>query len=414
MLKYSRNPLLVLMLALILITCVDPFNPHLKGTGSILVVDALLTNENRSYRVELSRTTPSQNIPAEKVSGANIYIRDRNGNSHYLNETAPGVYKTDSLTFIGQTGNTYVLDIVTTDGIEYESDPCIMYPVEPIDNVYFTRDQSFSSNGADLDDGIRIFLDSENDGGSRYLRWDYKEWWKFSVPYPKEYTYIDQFNIPEVDTLKQVCWTSAVSDGIDIRSAESSQSARIEKEPILFIASGKSDRLLLQYCIEVRQLSLSQSEFEFWDHMKQINESTGDIFEKQPFSIISNIHNKNNPGEPVLGYFQVSSAATKRIYITPDQLEGLNIPEYKYDCESVEVGLSDYFPGAQDTLRSTFDKIYEGYTLSGYIFIKPVYDMRMNLIKMVFSKPVCALCTARGSLKKPDFWVDLKPAQKKR
>ncbi len=398
------------ILFITLITCIDPFNPQLKGTTKVLIVDALLTNENRSYAFKLSWATDTQNTKPEMASGATVSVRDISGASTTLTEGDAGVYKTDSLQFLGATGNSYILNIKTPDGNEYESDTCAMYPVQPIDNIYFLKDQEFTNNGSEVQDGIRIFIDSDNKGDCKYVRWTYNEWWKFSVPQPKLYNYIDQYHIPYVDLIKQVCYATNPSNAITIRSTAFSATNQIQKQPIMFIASDKSDRLLIQYYIEIKQLSLSKTEFEFWNHMSEINEGGVDIFDKQPFSIPSNIHNKNNPSELVLGYFQVSAAEPKSIYITPDELASFNLPAYDYNCERVEVGPNDYPASA----RMTFDKIYISYTGASFVFIEPIYDIRFNLQKLAFTKNYCALCTLNGSLTKPDFWIDLKSAQTKK
>jgi Domain of unknown function (DUF4249) len=410
--KKLVKPLIFLLIVCMLCTCIDPYSPKLNGFKSLLVVDAFLTNENRSYFVKLSRTNEVQNIETTMESGALVMIKDQSGNNSLLYEISAGIYKTDSLLFNGETGNSYILYIKTPEGTEYESEPCLMYPVTQIDSILYTKDQEITNNGSETNEGIRIFVNSKSSEDSKYFRLVYNEWWKFSVQYPKKFNYINENTIFEVDQIKQVCWNSKSSDEIIIQSTESGQTNKIEKEPILFIASDKSDRLLIQYCIEVRQLSLSKREFEFWDHMKQIHETGGDIFEKQPFSIVSNIHNISNPDEPVLGYFQVSAAKQKRIYITAKDISDLNIPLYHYDCERIEAAPGDY-PSSQDpATKMTFDKIYNSYTIAGYDFVEPIYDMRWNLQKLVFSKPSCTNCTLEGSLKKPDFWIDLDLRQK--
>jgi hypothetical protein len=398
-----RFPLLPGILFILLLTCIDPFNPQIKGTGSILVVDALLTNENRSYSCKLSRTIQTQYADPTMVTGAEVVIRDINGFSNELREAEPGIYRSDSLEFLGEAGHSYVLNIKTSNGMEYESDTCYLNPTQPIDTIYFLKDQEIAANGSEIQEGIRIFINSANTGGCKYFRWLYNEWWKFSVPYPKKYLYFSEDSITEVDTIKQVCWASHKSDEFILKSMISSVDDRIERKPILFIDPAESDRLLIQYCIEIRQLSLSATEYEFWDQLALVNEGGSGIFEKQPFTVLSNIHNKNNPDELVLGYFQVSGADLKRIYITPDQLSGLNLAPYKSDCEIVY--------GEPDPDYGSFDQIYEVYTSMGYLFIEPAYDIMYHetLTALAFSKPQCALCTVRGSLTKPDFWVDIEP-----
>jgi hypothetical protein len=201
--------------------------------------------------------------------------------------------------------------------------------------------------------------------------------------------------------VKEVCYAYNGSDEIMIRTTASASSNSIQKQPILFIPSYETDRLLIQYYIEVKQLSMSKTEFEFWEHMKEINEAGVDIFDKQPYSIPGNIHNKSNPSDLVLGYFQVSSVEPKSIYILPDDIASFNLPVYEYQCDRIERGPDDYFD------HRSFDKIYAGFASSTYIFIEPVYDLRWRLIKLAFAKRPCAICTANGSLTQPDFWIDM-------
>ncbi len=407
--KKIRKPLIIVLLFVTLITCIDPFNPNLRGTTSILIVDALLTNENRSYAFKLSWTSQNQNTKPVMAAGATVILKDKEGASTNLTETTPGVYKSDSLQFLGRIGNSYILEIKTSDGNEYISDTCTMLPVKPIDRIYFTKDQEFINNGSKILDGLRIFIDSENQGEGKYVRWIYEEWWKFSVPEPKRFEYINKDDIRQVEQIKQVCYAYNGSDDITIKSTASSASTNIVKQPILFVPSDQSNRLLIRYYVKIKQLSLSKTEFEFWDHMREINEGGVDIFDKQPFSVPSNIHNKGNPSELVLGYFQVSAVEPKSLYIIPDDIEALNLPAYEYKCDRIERGPDDY-PG----VRMTFDMIYAGYTNGGYQFIEPIYDLRWNLLKLAFAKNFCAICTNSGSLTVPDFWVEEKSSLTKK
>jgi hypothetical protein len=69
--------------------------------------------------------------------------------------------------------------------------------------------------------------------------------------------------------------------------------------------------------------------------------------------------------------------------------------------------LLDVYPILTNENRSYTDNIYSHYTFEGYEFIEPVWDLRMNLQKLAFAKPLCSVCTFSGSITKPDFWVDL-------
>lgn len=279
-----------------------------------------------------------------------------------------------------------------------------MSPVQDIDSIYFTKDQEILDT--ETQDGIRIFIDSKGNSDCKYYRWTIEEWWKFTVPDPKLFDFVNETTIIHCTQINQTCWRNEKSNGIIIKSTDTGISNRFEKKPVLFIASDKSDRLLVQYCIQVRQLSISRSEYSFWDRMRQINESGGDIFDKQPFQITGNVHNINKPEEQVLGYFQVSGAAIKKRYITSDEVSALVLPTYTYECDKIVIGPDDFVVDPSGHIPPpTFDHIYKMYKNS-YVFVEQVIEDGI-LKKLIFATPVCADCTLRGHLTKPDFWIDL-------
>src|SRR5450759_2949729 len=189
----------------IICTCIDPYSPNLKGYDSLLAVDGLITDANVPYIVKLSRTLQNQNDSPPSVSDAIVSLTDDAGNNSTFINTGSGIYKTDSNEFRGTVGRTYVLHIATSDGKEYESAPCLMYPVPEIDSVYFAKDQQLVNNGTQSLDGISIYLDSKGGTDNQYYRWSYEETWKFKVPFPKNFDYIktpDQPNSPKFHQIK--------------------------------------------------------------------------------------------------------------------------------------------------------------------------------------------------------------------
>src|SRR5512133_1556319 len=391
--------LIILFILSNLVTCIDPYTPNLDKFESLLVVDALLTDENTSYYVRLSRSVNEAGSDPEMVSGAEVLIIDDLGNSTTLIEDTKGIYKTDSLIFTGKTGRSYKLHIKTDYGQEYESESCFMSPVQDIDSIYITRGQEIIDT--EPRDGIRINIDSKGESDSRYYRWKYEEWWEFNVPYPKAYNYINDTTLTEFKPVRRTCWANNKSYEIIVKSSETGIS-----EPLLFIASEESDRLLVQYHIRVLQLSISKQEYEFWESMKKINETGGDIFDKQPFQINGNIHNVNNPNEQVLGYFQVSGAKVASRYIRRSQLAGFDLPRFQYDCPKFRKGPIDFFDPTLPGILPTLDQIYEWYMIAHLTFIWAIDFPGLNA-RLVFVDPLCADCTLRGSLTKPDWWIEL-------
>jgi hypothetical protein len=396
----------VLFASFIFVTCIDPYTPDLRKFESRLVVDALVTDEDASNYVRLSHTVETPDEEAIPESGATVIISDDLGNTTTLVERYPGDYRTDSLVFRGTVGRTYTLSIETTDGDIYESEPCIMYPVPEIDSLYYGRDQLFSEETGTFDEGITFYIDTRNETPGSYYRWSYDEWWKFTVQDPKTYDYINDSTIIPLTEIRSTCFAYNRSNTIDIENTLAGHSGDFIMKPVLFVSSSESDRLMIQYCVEVRQMSVSAKEYEFWNLMTQINKAGGDIFDKQPFQVFSNVTNSTDPDDQVIGYFQVSSVKKKRMYVTYSEADELDLPMYYYDCGRIEKGEVDYPPVGMGR-GLTFNMIYASFVNSGYTFIKPINTPDGELYRLAFVWPECADCTIRGSLKKPWFWVDL-------
>jgi hypothetical protein len=407
MLRVGIKSFIVLFVLFALFTCIEPYSPELKGYESLLVVDGLITDENSAYTISLSRTMQEQDGMPVKISDATLFISDENDNDTYLMNIGKGLYKTDSLEFKGIVGKTYVLHIITSEGNEYQSEPCTMKSVPEIDSIYYAKDQELINNGTESQVGIRIYIDSNGEDINRYYRWDFEETWKFRVPTPKKFNYINDSTFEPVLNVNEYCWKTRKSDEILIRSLYAGQEGRIESEPIFFIAPEKSERLLIQYSILVKQYSISKKEFDFWDNLKRVNESGGDIFATQPFSVISNVHNVKNPKEQVLGYFQVSAVKHKRKTIPFSEIVGLNLPYYNNKCERIEMAPED-IPMPQFGEPLTWDDLYRIYCItSDFYFVEPKFiSGTQELEKLVFARPECSDCAITGTLTKPDFWVD--------
>jgi hypothetical protein len=402
-------------LILILVnTCIDPYSPNLSGYESILVVDGLITNSSSSSVVKLSTTMQNQNDLAPAVSDANVYITDDEGNSTTLINSGNGIFRTDSTVFRGVAGRTYVLHILLNNGSEYESAPCMMYPVPDIENVYYERDQQLINNGTKNLDGISIYLDSKS-GENQYFRWAFEETWKFRVPFPKRYNYFKVPDLPDnpiilpVADVKEFCWKSRKSQEILIGSVAPGTSGRIEKKPVFFIAPDQTDRLTIQYSILVSQYSISKTEYDFWNNLKQINETGSDIFARQPYSVSSNLHNTKDKGERVLGFFQVSAVSQMRKNITRADVENMVLPLYSSPCISYQ--LDPHFFDTQCMCPPrTWDDVYDRMViLMHYALSEPIYDANNYIVlsKLVFTTEDCANCELTGTSKEPAFWKEI-------
>jgi hypothetical protein len=422
MLRPGIKSVITLIAVCTFCTCIDPYVPKLGDYESLLVVDGLVTNEDRSYEVHLTRSFQAIDSPPVYEENATVYVTDDLGNEFHFMYTGNGSYKSDSTLFSGSTGRTYKLHVITGDQDEYESDPCYLQQVPQIDSLYFQKDEQLFNNNTEQLEGVSVYLDSKWTDNDQYYRWSYDETWKFKVPFPKKFDFIYDKNghdtyqpisyqgrIVPVKEIKEFCWKNNQSGEVTVSTNLNGQAGKLIKQPINFIASEKSDRLLIQYSILVNQYSISKSEYEFWNNLKKVNETTGDILARQPYSVTGNLHNLKNPDERVLGFFKVSGLSQKRIYIYYRDIATMGLPLYSQQCAE-----SFYAPGNFETPcrcpPKTWDDVYWYLSImDDYIFIRPIYQGEgdANLVKMVFTRPECADCELAGKKEKPDFWTEL-------
>jgi hypothetical protein len=404
--KPGSGSVIVLIIIFLLTTCIEPYIPNIEGYQSLLVVDGLITDENTSYSVKLARSMQEEGDP-EMVSDASVSVSDDIGNNYFFINSGDGIYKSDTKDFKGSVGRTYTLHITTSEGEEYKSDPCLMYDVPDIDSVFFEKDEILVNNGTESDIGIQIYLRSREGDDSRYYRWEYDETWKFKVPTPSRSIYIDETHIYMNPDVREYCWKNRKSSEILINRTYPGDSKTIQKMPLAFIASDKSDRLLLHYSMLVRQFSISREEYQFWYNLSKVDVIGGDIFAAQPYSVSSNIHDVNRPDRKVLGYFQVSAVREKRKEIPFSDIVGLDLPYYHYPCIRIEDS-PDILPWVKFNPPLTWDDIHYMYTTSGYTFVEPKYIQgTLKLDRLVFTKIECSDCSVTGTTLKPDFWIDM-------
>jgi hypothetical protein len=337
---------------IILITagCAEKFTPDIDDVQYIPVVEGLITNQPEVYTIRLYWSIPVGETKIIPLGRCDVKVHDDHGHIYKFTETStPGTYVSDSTTFQGVVGRKYTLRINTNNATpkeySYESVPVEMKAVPPIDSLYYEKALITGTlPWGSQKEGIQIYLNTYDPTGEcRFFRWNYTETWKFEIPYI----------VPN-----QTCWITINSKDIDIKNTMTLSDSRIVCHPVILITN-ETDRLSRRYSIIVNQYSLSEEEFAYWEKLQNVTQDVGSLYDIIPFSIPGNIYCVEDPGEKILGYFSVSARTSKRIYI------------------------NTIFP------------------LSLYFYRQCAMDPVMMLYN-----PRCLDCTYRGTLKKPDFWVD--------
>jgi hypothetical protein len=360
---------LVLFLLVFATGCTTRFIPDVDENKEVLVVEGMITDQNRVNKIKLTRSLPLGKIIAPKpVKGAIVTITDDKGPVTTLKEGPIGTYSTDSTSFRGKIGHRYYLSI-RIGGTLYSTVYTEMKPVPPIDSVYYEK-VNIPQTGifSFVVEGCRIYVDSHDPSGNcLYYRWNFSETWEFRLPWP----------VPN-----NICWKTETSDKILIKSTAAYSQAKVTRFPLTFI-NNSTDRLNVRYSVLVNQYSLTEAEYNFWEKVKNISENVGSLYDISPMSIRGNVNCVTNPDEPVLGYFSVSAVEQKRLFIKDTFL---GKPNYYSDCIS-------------DTVRG---KLPPGINVSFWVLQD--FSIETPSSWVITYHKECADCTTKGSNVRPPYW----------
>ncbi|MFO7622633.1 MAG: DUF4249 domain-containing protein [Bacteroidales bacterium] len=356
----------------LLVGCTIEFVPDIEEDKELLVVSGLITDQEISNRITLSRSTPvGDPLTARAVTGAVVTVKDEAGVVTNLTESSPGTYSTDSTTFRGRVGGSYALNIKIGND-SYETDFIEMKPVPSINSLYYEKVViTASTDSSKIDEGCRIYLDTYDPTGKcLFFRWRFVETWEYHIPYP---------------VVNDKCWTTERSGRILIKNTNVYNQARISKYPLIFITNNTT-RLQIKYSILVYQYSINESEYSFWEKLQNINENVGGLYDMTPMAIPGNVKCTTRPGETVLGYFSVSAATQKRLFVKNEFLGQHHFYTY---CVT-------------DTISGSLPE--EGLNRDYWVLEDNSNEIPPWWVVTTYSE--CADCATEAERIKPDYWDD--------
>lgn len=316
---------IIYILLAFLISCITPFEPEIKPSEiNKYVVSGLVSDYSELQSVSITMASSIGSPAKIPVTGCSVLIRDDRGNLFQMQESGGGLYQR----FIDRSylvpGVSFKVEIVTGSGIKIESDYEKMNECPDVDSVYYLRRDIISNNPGEVTQGIQFFLNVDGKStDNHFFRWELTETWEYHVPYPREWYYDGTVHhIFPPDYSRKVCWSTIPVNGIFTLSTLGLTENKYEMLPLHFI-DNLTSRLMYGYILLVKQFSMSEAAYSYWDQLRINSGGQGGLYEKQPLSITGNLHNLTDPENAVLGFFGASSVRSKRIFI--HKVEGLNI-----------------------------------------------------------------------------------------
>jgi hypothetical protein len=391
--------LCLLLLCFAAISCTEQYAFQTTTFEQALVIEATITNELKPQQIKISRTYKLEENGPTFETGADVYVTDNAGNQYDFEENG-GVY-TSVNAFQAISGNSYTLHITTSDGKSYSSSAEILTTVNNMQDVTATVQTVNGIRGVSIN--AKSF-DPAN--SSKYYRYEYEETYKIIAPRWSMYEAHtipaepgqDHANIEVVlrgPEETKTCYATEISNDI-IQTTTSDLSEDRVDFAVRFI-SDQNPIISHRYSILVRQYIQSLAAFTFYKTLKELSGSESILSQNQPGFFSGNMHSEENPDEKVVGFFEVASVSSKRIFFNyADLFPGEQLPPYFANCD-----IHDF----------KFCFIAADFECKGAALLSVIgtnsllyFDMIGEYYYMV--EPPCGDCTTIGSNVIPPFWED--------
>ncbi len=393
--------------------CTTPYTYQSSSAyEDVIVIESTITNQNKTQEVKVTRAYKLDEKSPTFEAGAVVFVTDNLGNKYDFKQSTDKY--TSVTTFQVVADRQYQLHVRTKDGRSYISS------TEKLPQQ--TEISSVEANKVTKDNqlGVEITVNSNDPtNNSHYYRYEYEETYKIVAPkyYPVKATvvYYPAGSYPPGKVVLQdrtedakTCYTTKNSTELLLTSTSDLSEDRVSNFPVRFIAS--TDPIIMnRYSILVKQYVQSLAAHTFFETLSEISKSGSILSQTQPGFFYGNIKAVDNPGEKVIGYFDVSSYSEKRIFFNfKDLLDGQPIPLYPYNCptefateDEAKAYIFSYCFNKNPDFKCQGELILS-FLSSGY----KVYYPTENPTSYVIYPIECGDCTSFSSNIKPSFWID--------
>lgn len=320
---------IICILYLLLTSCEEIYRPSLDNTENILVVEGLITNENKSHKIYLSRTKTFNATTNQPESEAIIYVTNTKGEvfSFKENEYVAGCYQSDSTVFQAQIGEKYTLTIETSGKI-YKSSEQELLPIADSSNVYGSH--KIIDMYKYVGDEFKLYnLEGGDFVATLNLKNDPYPYYRFYNKILVEYT-----EISPKDSL-YYCWKKYdPNEFFNINNLEYNNSGIYQHNlgffpldtdfygVVLGVEIFKdvyfyTYRYIYVYIVSLKQYHINKDIYEIYKSANKQLEAEQRMFDPIASQVKGNIVCVTNPSEKVFGLFEASSISISTYRIDP-------------------------------------------------------------------------------------------------
>lgn len=376
-------------------SCVEELPLVTENFEDTIVIEATITDELKTQQIKLSRTIRLEEDTPNFEANAQVRVETNNGTTYEFAYQGEGIY-TSNQEFQAIDDESYTLFVQTLNGNSYVSTEEVLASNSEIDSIYTELINNSGQNN------VTVLVDSkENSSNPRFFRYEYEETYKILAP-------IFAFNDLIFENIRgsgeslffttrlvprpieeQTCYTTNISNEIIITSINGIDENSISRFPVKSIPV-KDPVIRVRYSILVRQFTQSANANNFYKILKELSSDESLLIDIQPGFVQGNIFSQQSTQEKVLGFFDVSSVDSKRIYFNHQDF-GLDRPPYFFDCDII------LFEGNSVEERTRLLRLVND---EGYKYIDESDD------GLFIVNPPCGDCTWFSSSEVPSFWED--------
>ena len=325
-----------------IVGCVQPIEFDVPPAESLVIVEGYISDQDEEYTVTISRAIPlsADSLKQPPVENATVRLYDDENNIEDFQEVSPGVYKTGGA-IQGQVGKSYHIRIELEDGTIYESEPDLMKPVGNVEEIRYefearTEEQNFVNARKDV---FNVYIDSDaGPGFGNYVRWRFKGTYRI-VTNPELKVEVLPWSdlprpIPRDCSGFRIAGHPSGSGYILVQERDCTCCecfvTQYEKAPQLsddlLIADKQFNNVKVgevainnitfydKYLVEVEQMSMTQTAFEFFKLIRIQKTEASNIFQPPSGELIGNVFPVNSD-DRVLGLFWATATSKKTRFI---------------------------------------------------------------------------------------------------
>lgn len=301
---------------LLIFACSQVIDLETNEVGGQVVIFGRITNGTSFNQIAVARTGSLGQAP-QPLSGAIVHIISESGEQQLLREEPrePGVYKPEQSDFKGAVGTGYRLEVEVL-GQVYSTALQVMPEVIGEDRLDWelVEEEDISETGTSTSThAIKVYGETSfrELPDEFYVRWGIEESYTvFGLILPRSWfpRYTPQQCYIINDLSEQ---ESFLLDGTKIRTPELGRQ---------LFATRPIDRSFgVKHYFNLIHSAINKETYDYWSRVNAITTRVGSIFDTPPAPVPGNIAS-DDPDEDVLGFFEVVSVDTARMFLTNNDI----------------------------------------------------------------------------------------------